>query len=73
MINDDELRPATNGRLRVGQAVALTGGLLAGMTGVVRSFRDDGKCLLSLDGVQCGVLLLINTVDVMEIARITEP
>jgi hypothetical protein len=49
-----------NGRLRVGQAVALQFHALTGLTGVVEGLRDGHRCLVRMDTVQRGVLLVVD-------------
>jgi DNA-binding response OmpR family regulator len=56
----DPAPPAKNRPFQVGQAVELTRGYLAGLTGVVDHLRDDYKCLIRLNLVQSGVLVSIN-------------
>lgn len=55
-----------NGRLRKGQAVAITRGALTGMTGILDRFKDGQRCLIRLDVVQRGVLLIIDAAAVGE-------
>lgn len=55
-----------NGRIRVGQSVALTRGALAGMTGVLERFGDGQRCLIRLDIVERGVLLIIDAAAVRQ-------
>jgi hypothetical protein len=55
-----------NGRLRRGQTVELTRGILTGLTGVLESFRDPNRCLLRLNVAENGVLLCINAEAVRE-------
>jgi len=54
------------GRLRLGQTVELTRGVLAGMRGVLESFRPPRWCLLRLNVAEDGVLLLIDVGAVKE-------
>jgi hypothetical protein len=45
-------------QLRAGQSVELTRGALAGLTGVVIGFHNDHRCVIELNNVAKGVLLL---------------
>jgi hypothetical protein len=44
----------------VGQAVEVKRGMLAGISGVLIGFSSDQNCLIELDMVQRGVVLVIN-------------
>lgn len=46
--------------LEVGRAVELQRGKLSGMSGVLIGFRGDHGCLIELDHVPRGVLLIID-------------
>ena len=60
MIDDAWPRRKGGRRFHVGCAVELTAGVLNGMTGVVVRFSRGHNCLIRLDGVENGVLLVIN-------------
>jgi hypothetical protein len=47
-------------QLRVGTPVEVTRGLLRGTSGVLTDFRDNDCCLIELNLVQAGVLLMID-------------
>jgi hypothetical protein len=60
MIDDAGFKPYGDTRLDVGCAVELTSGVLGGMTGVLVGFSRGHNCLIRLDGVQRGVLVVID-------------
>jgi len=64
----DDAWPRGNGghRFHVGCAVELTAGVLHGMTGVVAGYSRGRNCLIRLDGVQQGVLVVIDTASLKE-------
>jgi hypothetical protein len=49
-----------NCRFRVGCAVQVVGGALDGMTGVLMRHRPGNNCVIRLDGIPPGVLVLID-------------
>ena len=59
MIDESSAMSHGGRRLRIGCAVEVMGGVLSGMTGVVVGFGRGNNCLIRLDGVECGVLLVI--------------
>ena len=54
------------GRLDAGQAVVLCRGALAGLTGVLMRTTADRKCLIRLDDVPQGVLVMIDAAAVVK-------
>lgn len=53
-------------RFREGCAVQIIDGALDGMTGVFVRHRPTNNCLIRLDGIQRGVLVLIDAVSLRE-------
>jgi hypothetical protein len=59
--------------LEVGRAVELQRGKLTGMSGVLLGFRGERRCLIELDDVPRGVLLIIDAAAVKaRLARAAE-
>ena len=50
------------GGLQAGQAVEVSRGTLAGLSGVLVSRAPDGRWVVRLDGLQRGVLLVVDAV-----------
>jgi hypothetical protein len=47
------------GALAVGQPVRIKRGQLRGLSGTLVRFKNDGNCLVELDGLHAGILLSI--------------
>ena len=56
--------------LQAGQAVKVKRGRLAGMTGRVFGFSSDGGCMIALDVVEPGVVLIIEPAAVKKLRKV---
>lgn len=54
------------GGLQVGQAVEVRSGVMAGLCGVLERFTRQSHCIVRLDGVERGVLLVVAAAALME-------